>query len=81
MVLLPPWKEMDLDEYDVPDWLWVLFNARQVAGFPVQFNLTGSSLGSVENIADDLEMLNDSLEPPETYHIERGYLVQTRSNI
>jgi len=39
MVMLPKWKEMDLGE-DVPDWLWDITIARQVAGFPVQLNLT-----------------------------------------
>ena len=40
MVMLPKWKEMDLGEEDVPDWLWDVIIARQVAGFPVQLNLT-----------------------------------------
>jgi len=38
MVMLPKWKEMDLGEGDVPDWLWNIIIARQVAGFPVQLN-------------------------------------------
>jgi hypothetical protein len=37
MIMLPKWKEMDLGE-DVPDWLWDIIIARQVAGFPVQLN-------------------------------------------
>ena len=40
MVMLPRWKEMDFSEGDVPDWLWDVIIARQVAGFPVQLNLT-----------------------------------------
>jgi hypothetical protein len=39
MIMLPKWKEMDLGE-DVPDWLWDIIIARQVAGFPVQLNQT-----------------------------------------
>ena len=39
MVMLPKWKEMDLGGEDVPDWLWSIIIARQVAGFPVQLNL------------------------------------------
>lgn len=40
MVMLPKWKEMDLASDDVPDWLWNIIIAREVAGFPVQLNLT-----------------------------------------
>ena len=40
MVMLPKWKVMDLGQNNVPDWLWDIIIARQVAGFPVQLNLT-----------------------------------------
>ena len=40
MLMLPKWKEMDLGEDDVPDWLWDVIIARQVAGSPMQLNLT-----------------------------------------
>ena len=38
MIMLPKWKEMDLGD-DVPEWLWDVIIARQVAGFPVHLNL------------------------------------------
>ena len=38
MIMLPKWKEMDLGE-DVPEWLWDIIIARQVAGSPVHLNL------------------------------------------
>jgi len=40
MVVLPKWKEMDLGQADVPDWLWDIIIARRVAGSPVQINHT-----------------------------------------
>lgn len=39
MIMLPKWKEMDLGEDDVPEWLWDVIIARQVAGSPVHLNL------------------------------------------
>lgn len=45
MVMLPKWKEMDLEGDDVPDWLEDIVIARQVAGFPVQLNHTKDRCG------------------------------------
>jgi hypothetical protein len=39
MVMLPKWKEMDLDEDNAPAWLSDIIAHRQVAGFPVKLNL------------------------------------------
>jgi hypothetical protein len=39
MTVLPNWREIDLDEDDVPDWLLDIITARRASGFPVQLNL------------------------------------------